>query len=332
MRIRQQLLSCALLISLPVHADVDLRFFNILYENDIFFQEDGGYTNGFALNYARGFDTEFTDKNAPSLLLPLVKLAGFNRETDRFHGISYQIAQVMSTPEDIQTPELQDDQQPYAGLLVGRINFYGMEQKLSRRLGVVFGVVGPASGAEQSQKVVHGLTGSDEPQGWEHQLHTEPVLRLEGSRTRRLWNANMFRGVETDLAGTGQAGIGNLASEVSTGFRWRMGYGLSDSFPIAMDLPGREINPTAGMHSTHWQIFVNLEARYEFNNLLIEGNSYRDSHGVDLRHEQARVGFGASVNLGNWAFTYEGAFTSKAYRTQPGVGKFGSFSITYRLQ
>ncbi|WP_018275218.1 lipid A deacylase LpxR family protein [Teredinibacter turnerae] len=325
-------LASLLFFALPAYAETDIRFFNVIYENDIFFQEDGGYTNGFALNYARGFDAPFSERNAPSLLLPLVEHAGFNRASDRMRGISYQFGQIMSTPEDITTPELIADQQPYAGLLMGRINFYGLTEQSSRRLGFIAGVVGPASGAEQSQKLVHHITGSKQPQGWDNQLKTEPVFRLESSRTRRLWTTQFGRTLGGDVSAIAEGGIGNLASDLGFGMRLRFGARLNESFPIAMDLPGREINPTAGMHNTHWHFFINLEGRYVFNDILIEGNSYQDSHGVELTHEQVRLGFGASINLGNWAFTYEGAFTSKEYATQPGTGKFGSISFTYRLR
>lgn len=327
----RKLIALFLLLPLSSFADVDVRFFNINYENDIFYQEDGGYTNGFALNYARGFDSAFSKDNTLSVLLPLIEITGFNRKDDRIRGVSYQIGQLMITPEDIQEPDLIEDQQPYAGLLLGRINFYGLDHNHSRRLGLIVGVVGPISGAEHSQKFIHSLTSSDKPQGWDHQLKTEPVFRVEAARSRTLWKSRLGGNLESDLASSTEGGVGNLLSNIAFGLHWRLGARLSDSFPVAMNLPGREINPTAGMLGAHWQVFVNLEARYEFNNVLIEGNTIRESHGVPLKHEQARLGYGAAFNFGDWAMTYTGSFTSRSYETQPGIGKFGSLSLTYRL-
>lgn len=328
----KKLIGLCLLIPLSAIADIDVRFFNFNYENDIFYQEDGGYTNGFALNYARGFSSTFSNANTPSAFLPLINMAGFNRKEERMRGISYQVGQMMVTPEDIQAQDLIEDQQPYAGVLLGRINIYGMDYSSSRRLGIIIGAVGPPSGAEYSQKFIHSVTSSDKPQGWSHQLKTEPVFRVETAHTHKFWKTSLGGNLESDLASIGEGGIGNLLSNIAFGLRWRLGARLSDSFPMAMNLPGREVNPTAGMSGTHWQVFVNLEALYEFNNILIEGNTIRESHGVPLKHEQARLGYGAAFNFGKWAITYTGELSSRAYETQPDIGKFGSLSLTYRLR
>ncbi|WP_083608237.1 lipid A deacylase LpxR family protein [Teredinibacter haidensis] len=312
-------------------ADDNIRFVSFLVENDVFFQEDGGYTNGFAFSFGKGINGPFSESNIPGLLYSLIGDSYLNRSSVKSRGISYQFAQVMSTPEDIKTEALLKDQQPYAGLILGRINVYALDKRLSDRLGIIVGMVGPATGTEQTQKIVHRLIGNDEPMGWRHQLKDEPVLRVEASRSKRFWEDSFGDGLGMDVSGIAHGGIGNLHSDLGYTISWRFGRELNGSFPPAMNLPGREVNPTAGMAGKHWHLFVNMDVRYEFNNLLIEGNTYQQSHGVALRHEQAQISFGASTNLGRWAVSYTGAFSSRAYRAQPGIGKFGAISITYRI-
>ena len=246
------------LLSFPliVFSETDVRFFNLIIENDFFYQEDGGYTNGFALNYAHGFKSLFSSENTPSIFLPVVNWTGFNNDLYYARGFGIQIGQIMNTPENIHSRNVLEDEQPYVGLLVGRLNLYGIQHNSSRRMGLILGVVGPSSGAEQSQKFIHTVTGSDEPQGWEHQINNEPVFRVEVAHINQFWKSSIVGDLESDISFFNEGGIGNLLSNISTGLRWRFGSRLSDSLPIAMDLPGREINPTAGMPGTHWKIFI----------------------------------------------------------------------------
>src|SRR5690606_37808287 len=121
-------------------------------------------------------------------------------------------------------------------------------------------------------------------------------------------------------------------SDVGYGLGWRIGTKLLDSFPIATDLPGREVNPIAGSRSRHWTVFVNLFGRYEFNDVMIEGNNFRESHGVELIHEQGTITFGLSFNFRDWALTFTNAISTDLYEGQQEVSRFGSINLTYKIQ
>lgn len=310
---------------------LDRKFISLTMENDIVFGDDGGYTNGFALAWGTGMFDHFDQSNTPGWLAALTKNLYINTLPNKHRAISYLIGQSMNTPQDISRKDLIEDQPPYAGMLVSRATLYAFNQKQTDRLTFLLGIVGPASGAEKGQKFIHGITDSEEPMGWQHQLRNEPVFRIEASRSNRLWASKFSDRAEMDLITTKLGGLGNLSSDVGYGFGLRIGSSLVDSFPIATDLPGREVNPTAGMTTRHWIVFMNLSGRYEFNNLLIEGNTFTKSHGVALRHEQLQLSYGVSINLDRWAFMYSAAISTDKYIGQQEKSRFGAVSITYRL-
>lgn len=308
------------------------KYVSLIFENDIFFQEDGGYTNGIGVAWGNGLFDKFDSSNTPWPIYKLVENLSFNTRESRHKAISYFIGQGMITPEDITKEVPEDGDAPYAGLLAARVTLHSFDAITTDRLALSLGIVGPSSGAEDSQKLVHKITGSENPKGWDSQLKDEAVFRVEFSRSNRLWDTVFDNGLEMDMVDTKRAGAGNLVSDLGYGLSFRFGQKLRDSFPTATEMPGREINPIAGDNVQHWLFFVNVFGSYVFNNLLIEGNSDNPNVGADLVHEQASLAFGAAYNVGRWAFAYTGSVSTKAYEGQEDPGKFGSINVTYKLQ
>ena len=308
------------------------KYINIILENDIFLQDDGGYTNGFAVSWGNGSFEHFAKSNTPSWLLAIPNTLKMNDNPNKTRAISYLLGQTISTPEDISQEEINTNEPPYAGMLIGRVTFYAYDKNITDRLTLALGLVGPGSGAEGSQKRVHEITGSEDPKGWRHQLKNEPVFRIESSKSKRVWHQEYNPLLEFDSIVTRSFAFGNLSSNISSGISIRMGKSLESSGFTATDLPGREVNPIAGKSGVNWSIFVNLLGRYEFNNIHIEGNTFRDSHGLDLRHEQLQISYGLSVNLGAWALLFSNAVSTDRYVGQEVDEKFGSLSLTYKMK
>lgn len=297
-------------------------------ENDLFVGEDSRYTNGIGIIYGKGLFDEFTPEIMPRWLYSLVGHTYINQIDDRKRAIVYGLFQVMQTPEDITTSELQVDDLPYAGLLAGQSEFYAMNDFLSDRITLTLGVVGPLSLAEQAQKTIHKAIGSQEPRGWRHQLRNEPVAMIELQRGYRLWHTDSARRVEFDAVALGSGSMGNLLSEAAGTLVFRMGNNLVDSFPVVSVQPNRVVNPIAFASEFSWDIFAGLRAAYVFNDISVDGNTFTDSHSVELDHTQSQYSIGVNWNLANWAFTV----TVSEFRNVSDADPFGSFSITRRTQ
>jgi len=303
------------------------NFVTITCENDVFFGRDSGYTNGIGFSWAHGPYDEF-EGNIPRLFHFLTRRLYISTMQGKKRAVSSSFGQAMQTADDIEIEELVKEDAPYAGLLGWRGTLYAFDERVADRLSLELGIVGPASGAEQVQTFIHKVIGAEEPQGWDHQLSNEPVLRLEASRSWRYAARTWSSGVGMDLVGFVQGGAGNLISDAGAGMSLRFGHGLARTFPAATIYPARGVNPLAGMERPRWNAFVNVMGSYVFNDITINGNTFTESHSVELVHLQAVATAGIAFNLRNWAFTLSTARGTDRYETQSLPTRFGSLSVT----
>ncbi|MFK8080804.1 MAG: lipid A deacylase LpxR family protein, partial [Granulosicoccus sp.] len=260
------------------------RTTTFVFENDIFTGQDSGYTNGVALLFSKGTFPAFTPDVVPRLIAKVVKNSWIGKPDRRQRGLVYTLAHSMQTPEDISVETLQLDQPPYAGLLFGGLSLYAFDQRIVDQLSFSLGVVGPWSFAEQAQSLIHTITDSDEPAGWDNQLNNEIVFQIEASRGYRFASYRSDSTPEVDLIGLGSVAAGTLASYGSASIIARFGEGLAVTFPVASFLPNRQINANVFASKRSWYGFVSAELQYVVNDIQIDGNTFVDSHSVPLEH------------------------------------------------
>lgn len=305
-------------------------FSTLTLENDIFAGKDGGYTNGIGFSWGYGPYSDYRGSNAFGWMIDLNDFLFIDENDPRQKAVSYTIFQGMQTPEDIKSTELIENDLPYAGILGWRNTLYAWDENVADKFSLVLGIVGPASLAEDTQKAVHSLTGSDRPRGWQHQLRNEPVFSLNAQRSWRFaLNPDQEFGTDFLMFASGSAGTYN--SDVATSAMIRFGSGLVETFPAVSILPGRDINPMAGSENNHFYMFLGVQARYVFNNILIEGNTFKDSHSVTLKHVGYTVSTGAVWNWEKWGLLFSVAETGSHFKERDGRGRFGSLSISYRF-
>ncbi|PCJ39229.1 MAG: hypothetical protein COA99_10580 [Moraxellaceae bacterium] len=321
-----------LAVSLNAHGESPhpITIATLTIENDIIAGTDGGYTNGLAFAWAHAGFEDFDNLNIPKWMHFLSEDLYISTMANKRRAVSYQVAQLMQTSSDILVEELTEDEPPYVGLLIWKGTLYAFDDQIADRLSIALGVVGPASGAEQSQKFVHELVGNDEPMGWSHQIENELVFRIGAERYWNLLRMPITNDVEFDIIGNALVGVGNLKSDVGGGLGLRIGNNLAASFATASTLPGREVNPLAGMSGKAWYVFIHATGLYVANSISIEGNSIASSHSVTLKHQQAIGSFGFAINRGDWGFVMSVARGTDKYENQPEDIKFGSFSFSYR--
>lgn len=325
-------LSLPLIVSPSAYtADQEMDFFTVTFENDVLFQEDGGYTNGLGVAWGYNDVESLNDEILPSWLAYLAdKTYITNGGANKRYDIGYSIGQIMQTPIDITVSELVEEDAPYAGFLGWKSSLIAFDEHQVDEIGLIIGVVGPASGAEKSQKIIHKITDSDEPMGWDNQLENELVFRVDAKRIWRL--ADFSAGsTEFDIIGGAVGGIGNLRSDVGGAISLRWGQDLKNSFSSAAVIPARDPNPL-GNSKNGWYVFANLGASYVANNIFIDGNTFKDSHSVDLIHEQATISAGAALTLNNWSFLISAVRGTDQYKTQSEFSRFGSFAVSYNFQ
>lgn len=164
-------------------------------ENDVLNRTDGFYTHGSQIRY----------------------------ETDDHWGL--QVSQLMYTPENKDSPDPQYGDRPYCGVLKAQFSKEFLKANSGEYIGLTLGVVGPASGAEQTQKAVHWLINSAQPMGWDWQLFNEPIANLALYKTYSLPLTSFLE--YRPLAGVN---LGNELTDAEAGNIVRLGWNMPKSF------------------------------------------------------------------------------------------------------
>ncbi len=320
------LLSCSALGEAP-EAN---RFLTLTWEND-WSRADSGYSNGVGIGWGRGPFDRSGDGGLPGWLRAAADWLPYSSDPALTHAVSYRLSQLMYTPRDIEVEALIEDDRPYAGVLLWTAYLHSWRENFSNRYWLSAGAVGPVSGAEQVQKFVHRVVDAPDPQGVDNQLDNEPVFLLANERLYRLRDGVFGNGLEYDVTGMAELMAGTLRSEIGAGFGFRFGRSLRQSFPAASLIPGRNVNPLSASLSNEWHLFVNLYARYVFNDITLDGNYFSDSHSVDLTNEQGFVSAGFSWHNKRWGVVASVQDSTRTFEERKENTLFGSVSINFLL-
>ena len=309
-------------------AAVAAEYFTLTLENDFFVGKDNGYSNGIGISWARdGFDS-FEAGELPGWLtddLYISTLPGRQR------AVSYTLAQTMQTPDDLEAEQLIADEAPYAGILHASATLHAYDARTADALSLTLGMVGPASGAEKAQKLVHSATGSDDPKGWHNQLENELVFQIAAERLLRLRQIPVSTSTGLEIIGIGRGELGTLRSRLLGGFGLRYGHALERSFATTTALPGRKANLLAGSAEHSWNVFFNVLGAYVLNDITIDGNTFEDSHSVPLQHWQAMAVAGFGYGFGRLAVQFSTVTATARYDGEQEPSRFGALSLTYRF-
>lgn len=315
----------ALLMPASVYAEFEWVSFTL--DNDLFLGDDGGYTNGLYLAF---YDSEKQATHPePSWLL--TPLQWSIRDTSTVTAISaYTLGQTMVTPADITVTLPDKNDMPYAGLLFINSTFLSVNTNYADKIGVTLGVLGPLSLAEQSQKLIHKMLGSEEPKGWDTQLENELVFQLDRARAWQFWQSNDQR---WDLVTLADLTLGTISSAINAGAMIRYGTRLSDSYATTLFGNTRTTNPISIAGS--WNLYAGIKAGYKFNDIFMDGNTYRDSHSIEYKHESVGVMLGFTFSWDGYslalAATDSNLLVGKSGYPSESDARFGTLTLAIQL-
>ena len=315
----------------------DTSTFTVMFENDLFGDSDAQYTNGIQIGWMSPDLDRFEQAHqVPAWMLGLSKRLPFIDVPGSQHNVGLTLGQKMYTPDDTESRALVRDDRPYAGWLYGGLGFISKSETRLDTVELQAGMVGPASFAEDTQRLVHDLRGFDVPQGWDNQLENEPGLALIYEHKRRPWRSENVSGAGYDVITHAGGAVGNVFTYLNAGAEVRVGWNLPADFGTSLILPGGETNaPTAvgdprldnrqrfGIH-----LFGAATGRLVLRNIFLDGNTFADSHEV---HKENLVGdllLGVSITFWNAKLSYAEAFRSREFEGQDRVHNFGSLSLS----
>ena len=314
------LFASTLLVACQASADV----FSLKLENDVITGgKDGHYTNG--LEGAWAFEPE-QDHWTRSLAEALPGWSGSD-----ISYAAYRFGHQLYTPEEIEVAALQKNDRPYAGLLFGGVSLFSNEQMQGARetstLSLDAGLVGQGAGGKRLQRAVHKATGSDDPEGWDNQLENEPFINV--GYEKRWWKQSSLGGLELEYGPSVGGALGNLYTFASTGAGVRMGRGLSRSVSQAAVTPStggtQYFTPGSGFG---WFVYANLEGRFMAHNMLLDGNTFKDSHSVDREQWVGDAQLGLAILWDSWQLSFANIWRSREFKSQQDHDQFGAITLS----
>lgn len=320
--LRLTIASLLLLFSFATNANIDA--ISLTWHNDMFVGKDGGgYTNGIFASWY-DFSTDPNDKvSSPLLTRPVAWLLSDSAESS---FTTHTLGQMMSTPKDISNPDPDLNDAPYAGLLFFRSTYFLVDGHISDHVSVTLGILGPSSQAEETQKLIHKITGSHKPQGWHHQLKDEFIGQVSRGRVYR---TTPLASDNVDLIGLTAISLGNLESSLGGGVIMRYGRGLATSFAAMSMLTERITAPLAVDNG--WYFYIGGGTEYVYNSILVNGNTFRDSPSGNLRHEQYTLMAGLALSWSDLTLHIGYEDGSALDKLATSRETYGAISLAWRL-
>ncbi|MBY5992421.1 lipid A deacylase LpxR family protein [Ferrimonas balearica] len=315
------------LAALPAQA-YQASTWSLTIDNDGAVGSDRDYSSGLFLGY---HTPHWRTDAAPNWMAGLADwLPGSDRQS--LAG-SLRLGQMMWTPEHIEEPLPREGERPYAGLLFLEGGLARYAEDRADRYQLLFGTVGPSALAEEGQRFIHFLIGSDEPLGWDSQIEDQLVLNLDYRGDRRLVQSPGQWGRTPEISAVGRLRAGNFQSELAMGALFRWGENLGGSFASAGFQPGQLVDPGALGGSAQGQfLFTGVEGRYRFYDLTIEGDRPAEVPDTSVEPLQASVVLGYVFYRPSWGVSVTFEAHSRAYQEadQP-VDGYASVGLFWRL-
>lgn len=268
-------------------------------DNDTILGVDQDYSNGIFGSYTSG------KINTPTILTPLSLSIWGGTSLDK---IEFTLGHKIWTPADIKIVDPIANDRPYAGYLYSEFNFISRHQQQAQRFNLTVGTTGTDSFSEQAQKLVHSITGSEEPKGWEYQVDDGIVGSIgylthfnlsRNTLSNNAWfDSYLLEKAEFEITSISEVNIGNFRSDVATGMMLRWGHDLGANMGAANISTEQPFRPgMIGASDSACFVFTGIEGRYRFNDITIEGERPNiitpNDYQLTLENWQFSIVFGA---------------------------------------
>ncbi|MFH4733564.1 lipid A deacylase LpxR family protein [Vibrio diabolicus] len=293
-------------------------------DNDGIFGVDQDYTNGIFLSYATGQLKQESQWKWLSLA---------DSEHANIDKIELVLGHKMWTPSDIEADYPLVNDRPYAGYLHTEINYLSLTDDKAVRYNFTIGATGESSLSEKAQEIVHGITGSTDPQGWDYQIDDKVAFSL-GYRVFNKLMRSEGQKTQWEITNINDINAGNFRSDVSQGVMFRWGTNLASSIGAAnISVESAFSASMLAQDTSSWFLFTGFEGRYRFNDMTIEGDrpgipEPSAPYDVTLQNWQASAVAGATWYNQNYGASLTFTIKTPDYEeSQTDVYGTGSFSV-----
>lgn len=185
------------------------KYFRFNYENDYFTATDRNYTQGYSFEFVN----KIFDKNPINLIFFSPKNASIR------NGLA--LEHIAYTPKNLSSHNVEVGDRPYAASAYLKSFSIAEDKKRSLRFtsSFNFGILGPAAIGYEIQSGIHAAIDGVEPSGWKYQIDHHIVINYELGVEKKLFDMGNWG----DVRATGNAQIGTLFTNTSTGLNAKIG-------------------------------------------------------------------------------------------------------------
>ena len=236
----------ALLFKISAASEYDLnrihnsKTFRLEIDNDSISDRDSHFTSGWSLQYHSLLYDSWGNSSAPELIKWIGKhLPTLNRD-DSIVRNSFAIGQTAFTPEDLSERYYQDGELPYAGTLTGSLSWQSFNRISARNFQISVGILGEESLSGNLHRFSHNdLHMGIDPEGWDSQRKTEPLLNLAYQHNFTLARSEKLNDRwGWHLALRTGASLGNLTTDTQVNLILRFGSNIIEGFAVTPTPPG----------------------------------------------------------------------------------------------
>lgn len=223
----------------------------------------------------------------------------------------YKVGQRIYTPDNKYLTNLQEQDRPYAGYLyMGGTKFFRIDVNTTNLYSYELGLVGPSAGGEFAQNRIHRLLGNREAKGWGNQLKDEPIINL-GFRQEIYGGTEWLPWLPLRTIVYWGYDLGNLLTASETGVR---------------------LERIKEWGSWQARLFSGLEGVLKAHDILLDGNTWKDSHSVEKENLVATALVGFEVDYQRYFLSYTYRLMTTEFREQPGQHSYGSVQFGKRFE
>jgi len=313
--------------------------FTFYMENDFFENLDRYYTHGMKLSWISRDLSNYRDlKSLPSWMHGLIEKIPLINEPEQQYSVSLSLGQNIYTPEDKERRKLIKDDRPYAGVTYLGVGLHSRNKKHMDTFELDVGIVGRHSYAEDIQTKIHEWMDSEIAQGWKNQIHDEPIVNLYFERKWKLLQLINSSGLGLDLIPHTGVAIGNAYTGVNAGGQVRLGWNMPNDFGTYLIRPGSDSSAPlddtdprffAPLRRFGVHAFLAVDGKAVARNILLDGNTFRDSHSVDKEPFVADLIAGVGLIIYRVKITYSYVHKTKEFKTQKDEQTFGAITASF---
>lgn len=288
---------------------------SIISDNDLYtsIHNDQYYTNGLEIMY-RYLGNPKRDNVAKKIT-------------------AFSIGQYIYNPQSPKTPEIEVQDRPFAGYLfakAGITTFYKSENVFE--INFSGGIVGPESGAEEAQKLLHRTLHYGKVEGWDYQIRTTPAAQVEATYSHKIFRERFHEKVDMYLMGEANLGTIWLSGSVGGMMRISLKGNLKPMYESALHNAylTKGNNPYEGRRE--WLLFLNPSLQYMGFDATIEGSPFDNKSPVTfpLLPFRFNAQAGAKHGRNNWNYAFVFNYRGKELSNNVITGfYYGSVQVGY---